>query len=64
MRDEHQTFPETAKTTKVGSEQEFAPQNRPSPLAYPDIQSRAAPLADPFQFTVYLAQLARSGRPK
>ena len=71
MHDEHQTSPVTAQSEKADSAQAFAPQSGKSAPAnldfYLDIQLRTAkpvPLPDPFQFTVYLAQLASSGRSK
>jgi hypothetical protein len=71
MQDEHQTSPVTTQTDKADLAQVFAPQDGkllPASLdIYLDIQLRATksvPLPDPFQFTVYLAQLANSGRSK
>jgi len=71
MRDEHQTSPLTAQSDKADPTQAFAPQDEkstPVSLAtYLDIQlpvAKPAPLPDPFQFTVYLAQLADFGRLK
>jgi len=61
MHDEHQTSPATARHTQDDSPPASASQDASSALTQLDIKLRTArpkPLPDPFQFAVYLANLA------
>jgi hypothetical protein len=63
MRDEHQTYQGSTLGSTQDAAQTSARPDEPSPLAHLQIQlrsSKPAPLPDPFQFSVYLAQLASS----